>query len=266
MSRLLTYSVDKTTLGSPNGIVTFNQSLILNARKYKLRLIDACISSNFPNVFNYGGINTGLLKVTKDAGVHWTTIQLPDGSYSTQYIQAGIAYATSTWWTDVQDPGIIVRINLATGIIYITLDETKFAVAINPGDLMVDLKPAGSTFNQLLGFVAVTLLNTGAGTYTASTNAEIDYYGNYCSVRLIGFGDISIVNTNSSRELVRIPFDSVMGSVPNVYHCLQIQWPYISISPPSILNGFTVEFIGGNERPMLISDGNASITFELVEA
>ena len=152
----LSYSKSFTTLSSLDGIVRLQQPIHFidyrrteKPRHMNLRLIQVSFTSRIANVYSLpdGSFNNGLIRVSRDGGTSWTIIQLPNGVYTMPYIQAAINESVSTWWTTPSEPGFVLRYNLATEYVYVSLDSTKLAA---PGQLGIDFSQ--SRVADLLGY------------------------------------------------------------------------------------------------------------------
>jgi len=264
MSRILTYSKVFTSIGElDSGEIILNQSLQLdNTKKTYIKLISGAITSRIANVFNYGGINNGLLRVSNDNGVSWTVIQLNDGVYSSPtVIQNAINSAVEAWWTNLTDPGILIYANYTLGKAYIILDSAKLSA---PGQLQIDLAYNGSRIWELLGFTVTTLF-TVDGTYTATENAQFDWIGNRSHVYLDGFGTISIKNSNISNQIYSVPL--AVSDVSNNYNFPSIEQPYIQLyTIPSIISYWRVYVLGSrSNRKAYALEGEFEVTIEIMQ-
>lgn len=260
MSRILSYSKFVNSISSMDGTTTLVQSLQLDSRReHKVRLIDFAISSQIPNVFNYNGTNNGLLAVSGDGGATYTDIQIEDGIYSVSQIQNAINQTLSSWWTDVGDPGILIRSNTAIKKNYIVLDSTKLKAPHT--QLGIDLSL--SSISDLLGFSATKTFIVD-GTYTGDMYPQLDWIGNKLRVLIHGLGPITILDGGVSDEICRV--NLATESVTNLYTFPDIVQPAITVSPPSQLNSFSVELIGSrNNRPVYLLEGEVFVSIEIIE-
>lgn len=259
MSRVLTYSTYLSSIGSPNGTTYLNQPIQLNPnRPHYLKIIDCAISTQIPNVYNYGGVNNGLVSVSRDDGVTWTDVQLTDGVYSVNQIQNAINEAVSSWWTDVADPGILIRSNTALKKNYLVLDSTKLKA---PGtQLRIDFSV--SNIWELLGFSATKVFIVD-GTYTGDVYPQVDWWGQKIVVLIHGFGPVTIKNGNSSDEAFRINCPTSTDIL--LYTFPQTVQPSIIISPPNQIVTYSVEVVGSRGRPIYLLEGEFDLSFEIQE-
>lgn len=260
MSRVLTYKKTNTTISSMDGTVVLSSPLRVNINKQKaVRLIKLNFSSNIPNVFNYGGTNTGLIKVSKDNGATWDTIQLTDGIYTVALIQAAILSEITGYWTDASDPGFALRYNTATQVVYCDIDSTKLLV---PSQFVVDFAPTGSSLMTLLGFVSTTSFNTD-GIHDGSDYAQINWFGNSISCILEGFGYLSIVNSSSSYEIANVPVDAT--SEAQFVYPDKFVAPWVITDTPNQISQYQISFRGRNNRVVYMFDGECNLSFQLKE-
>lgn len=271
MSRILTFSRTLTDIGSPDGEVTLDNPLRLDPnRPKKLRLCKFSINSQIPNIVNWGGTNNGLLRVSPDNGVTWTNIQLTTGIYSIPLINSAIQSVISTWWTLSTDPGLIIRANTATQEVYLWLDESKLAVLDH---IVVDFNPTvggvTSIMYQLLGFSALTTYTStgavGGDLFTAPNYARLDWFGNNISVRLKGFGPVSIRNGSSSYELCQVPLSVATVTNEFLYPNQGLISPWILINALDNLSRYSFEFRSETNQIIPLLEGSVNCVIELRE-
>ena len=261
---ILRYKKYLSTLGSPDGTVVLSVPLRFEInQRQSLRLIKASFSSNIPNIYSYGGVNNGLLRLSRDGGATWTSIQLPNGIYTMPYIEAAVNAAVMLWWSDGSDPGIKIRYNLATEYTYISLDSTKL---VAPGtQLAIDLSQ--SLICNLLGYSAVKTFDVD-GTHAADVPAQMDWFGNNVSICLSGFGQIGI-GDGMPTELCSIPLSTAHAANEYVYPVGILSPEIILPRPQQELLSFSVSFYGsrleasGMQRSLLITEGEVEVILEL---
>jgi hypothetical protein len=219
------------------------------------------MDSQIPNIYNYGGVNTGLLRTSKDNGVNWDSIQMTNGVYTVSGIEAAILASITTYWTSATDPGLALRYNTQTKIVYVDLDSTKLAVA---GQVCIDFAPTGSSLMTLLGFTTPTSFNTD-GIHTANTYSAVSWIGNSISCQLYGLGSITIENGTPNNEFFRIPLSSAAVSNEYVFPTSAIVSPWITLNPMSQLQMYSFKFVGSNSRQCLLLEGQVNVIFELRE-
>lgn len=268
----LSYSKSFTTLSSLDGVVCLRQPISFipyrgteKPRRMSLRLIQVSFTSRIANVYSLpdGSFNNGLIRVSKDGGATWTSIQLPDGVYTLPYIQAAINEAVSAWWTTSSDPGFVLRYNLATEYAYVSLDSTKLAA---PGQLGIDFSQ--SRVADLLGYSAVKTF-VADGTHVADAQAMLNWCGDAVSVYLRGFGTLSVADGVLSEELCSIPLTVSQVGNEYIYPSASITTDTIDIDPLASLTEFTVEFKGSRRDasdkpyPVYATDGAVKLIFKL---
>lgn len=267
-SVIVTYRNILTAIGSPNGVVQLQTPIIFNPQDIKrIKLLRASISSAIPNIYTIGTFNNGLLSATRDGGATWTNIQLPNGVYTVPMIQAAITSALLAWYTSPTSPAILLQYNLATSLVYITLDSTKLAA---PGQIGIDLSV--SSFHTLLGYQLIQQF-TIDGTYGADQNAQLDWFGNNISVVVDGLGAMSYLNTALSQELCQIPL--AVTTVTNEYQFPHdgILSPYINCGLSDKLRQIAFSFVGSRSdvvggttvyRPIVITEGQVQVIVEVL--
>ena len=268
---ILTATKQISSITTPDTTVELSMPLTFsnNSRQY-VRLIKASISARLPNIYSLGTtFNNGLIRISNDGGVNWQSVQLPNGVYTVSMIEAALnsVAAGLGWWISDSDPGIFIRFNLSTHFVYFTLNSTKMAA----GQLGIDLSQ--SRIDEVLGFNAVgnqTFIVDGVA--TADSPAEIDWFGNNLSLRLIGFSHLSIKDGQRSEEIASIPITSAMAGNEIVYPINGINCPMIPLqSTIKQLNSYGIQVKGsridtitGAPRDVYILDGVIDISFELL--
>jgi len=268
-SQILSYNKTLTSFGSPgtteNVVLSMPIKIGSNA---KVRLIDFHIDAQICNIFNYGGINNGLVAVSNDDWTTTTVIQLDNGVYSSvSNIQNAINKTIAGWYIDYNDPGIVIQSNPVLGKNYMTIDSTKLAVA---GQLAINFAYNGSLLGELLGFTAPATFNTD-GLKEADAFAQVDFIGNEISVKFIGLGNLSMVNNEPSTEIARVNLSD--STVQNVYSYPSIMQPMISIIENKYgLQTYQVVIEGtrydasGNARPIYILNGSCFLRLEIINS
>jgi hypothetical protein len=262
MSIPLSFTNNTSELGSIDGEVVMNQAIKLNPNTKKMiRLDQLTMTSQLPNIYNFNGVNTGLLRTSKDDGVSWDIIQLNDGIYTVSLIQAAILSVITSYWTDSNDPGFAIRYNTATQIVYIEIDSSKLAVV---DQFQIDIAPTGSSMNELLGFSSTTLFDTD-GLHDADLYAQLDWFGNNVSVQLEGFGSISFLNGQQSNQLCSVPLSSSIVNNEYVFPTAGIISPWILIRAENQISKYSIKLVGSSGRNMIFLQGSISLSLELRE-
>lgn len=271
-STILSYQNTYDSLTKASATVTLATSLsFADNQQLYIRLIKASISSNIPNIYTVSSqnLNNGLLAVSRDADEAtptWTNIQLPNGVYSVQYINAAINSAISDWWADASDHGIYLSYNYATQLVYIELDSTKLA---SGSQLGIDFSL--SDISTLLGFTDETTQQIITdGLSTATSYAKLDFIGNTISVQLNGFGPLSIKNGIPSNELCTIPLATSTVTNEYLYPSNGIITPLIPLQNRILnLSTYTIQFKGSRQDSddkyydIYITEGSINVEFEL---
>lgn len=249
-----------------NGTTTTRLDQSIQWSKYnstkKIKLVNCFISGNIPNVYNYGGVNNGLVRVTNDGGSSWTSIQLDDGIYTATDITNAINYSVSSWHTSLSDPALVISTNDVIGKCYITLDSTKLATGSQIG---IDLTQ--STIYDLLGFLVTDTFTTD-GQHDATNLAKLDWFGNTLSIKLDGFGSLSVVNSSSSNIIATLNLSNKNG---NLYQIDTSSFFPVTIFPPSQISSYKLSFLGsrndssGNPKDIIFLEGEIQLTFQIME-
>lgn len=272
-SRLLTFSSSVTTTGTLDGEINLNTAIDINPNKpHTLKVVRAAITSNIPNVYNYGTRNYGYIVVSNDAGLTPVAIQLSDGVYSVDAIQQAIIDVTAAWWTSTSDPGIVIRANTVTGYCYIILDSSKLSGG-GVDLLTIDFKATDGSGNvskmcELLGYSATTDFSAD-GTYSGDVYPQLDLWGNKVHIKISGFGPLGIYNQLSSEIACTIPLttDSVLNEYTFPGESGQAPWEVPIRVPGDKLVNYKVTFIGDRDLtlPLLAYDGKADISFLITQ-
>jgi len=264
-STVLAYSKLISALGSGDGDIVLSSPLQFRERQHlEIQLLKTSFSTYMPNVYNdvSSGINNGLIRVSRDGGATWTSVQLPDGTYTMSYIQSAINTAVSTWWTLLSDPGFIIQYNYATKLTYIQLDTTKLAAGTQLG---IDLSQ--SLAYELLGYDLATCMFITDGLHGGARVPSLDWFGNNVSLQLTNLGPLSVKNGTQSNELTLVPLvNSSTSANIYVYPINGIEQPRIPLqSSRNTLDRIGIRFVGsrtnadGSPRGILWLEGEINV-------
>lgn len=264
-TRQFTFETLITSLSSANDTKRFDQAIQFSSFKStkKLKLVNCYISGAIPNIYNYGGVNNGLIRVSNDGGSTWTSVQLENGEYTTLNIASALNYSISSWITDLSDPPITISTNDVVGKVYTSLDSTKLSTG---SQIAIDYSQ--SLIYDVLGYDVGTSTFTTDGLHSAPNLAKLDTFGNTMSVNIYGFGDISVVNNASTNSIARVNLTNKVG---NLYYLDTASFFPITIFPPSQIQQYSIEFKGsrqntnGTYKDILFLEGEICLTFQLVE-
>jgi hypothetical protein len=257
-TKVLTFKKQSTGLSTGDTNVSLDSSIIFkdSRTKKQLRILNGYVSTAIPNIFNYGGINTGLIGLSNDGGVNWTTIQLENGIYKVSQINNAINATIASWMTNPSESAFNLYSNSALGKTFIVLDSSKLVV----GQIAVDFGVVGSSINTLLGFTNPDSFLVD-GTYEADAYPQMDYYGNILSIRIQGLGNLSVVNGSTSNEVATIDLTS---SLSNLYKIETIDFWY-DIFPVTQINSYKIEFVGSRNRSILWTEHDTQLTIAIRE-
>lgn len=237
-----------------------------NKSKQTLKLVKAVFTSQIPNMYTNGTFNNVTLKVTKTGGVGWSTIVLPNGLRTLDYLTADINSSCSGWWASDSDPGFHIRYNLSTNIVYISMDSSKLGL---PGQLGIDVST--SSISELLGYndPANQVFITD-GSHAADSPAVFDWFGYNVSVLVEGFGPLSYKNGTPSYEIATVPLTAASVGNEYIYPVAGLTSPEITLHPGlQDLQSFTIKFKGsrlnsdGSQMQLLALEGEAQVVLEL---
>lgn len=269
--RLLTYTKSISSTGVLDGKVRLAQPLVFT-RDVVMRVVSASIPSYIANVHNISikttapplVENNGFVKVSRDLGATWRSIQLEDGNYSVSQIESAINESIADWLTAPTVSCFTLRANTVLGKCYVEIDSSKLSAGTG---FQIDFAATDgsglvSQMGTLLGFTAPTLL-AGEGLHPANTIALIDYFGNFCSVEFYGAWFTSISNSSSSYEVCRINLTNSVGNVIT-FPSDGVIPPTIPIKPPREFSEYEIRFMGSNGKPMVFTQGECNFVFQLV--
>lgn len=258
----LAYKTRLSSIGSADGTVRLFQALQWrrNATQRKLKLCSCSISRSIPNVYNYGGVNNGLIRVSNDDWSTHTDIQLDNGIYSAQQISNAINETISAWYTDPIAPAILIQTNSVLGKAYVELDQSKMASGTHIG---IDFSQ--SLVYDLLGFVDTKIFSTTTTlTATASHMAKLDWFGNIMSISIEGFGNLSLVNADTSTEICQVALDANTGQ--NLYTVNTDAYAPVNIYIGNETPSYTISFKGSRDNKQILwTEGEISLVFQITE-
>lgn len=221
-----------------------------------MQVLKVTFSSRIPNVYQSGTFNNGFIRISRDAGATWEGFQMPNGVYSVPFIESAINEAAKTagWWADDTDPGFKLAYNLATELVYITMDSAKLNAP--GGQLGIDF--SASSVSDLLGFSAIKTFVID-GTYSADVNARLDWFGNAVSLIIEGLGSISLMNGRSSYEYFSMPLSATSVTNEYVFTRETFVAPKVELQPLENLTFFEIKFRGSSGDVVYILDGSVDV-------
>ena len=273
MSILLDYvsTTDATTgsnFGLRSGTVVQRQPLYLDPNKRKaFRIIRVRMSSEMPNVYNYGGINTTKIKMTKDGGVTWDTCLLSPGVYTVSMLNEAInnVGTQAGYWADDTQPGFDLNYNPATDLVYITVDSTKLAVA---NQLGIDFSSGGtSLMYQMLGYtLANAIIVTDSSTGVSATlPPQLDWQGTYVDFYISCIQNTRWVAGQLSSVVCRVPITSESDEIVWPASNTGMISPIIPAAIPSVIQSWDVRMINGRGREAVWLFGTVAIETEIID-
>jgi hypothetical protein len=137
------------------------------------------------------------------------------------------------------------------------LDSTKLAA---PGQIAVDFSQSG--IKTLLGFTNPTQFLID-GLYAGNVYPAMDLFGNTVSLKLIGFGPLSVLNGGNSYELCSFDLTQTAG---NLYTIDANNYVWIDLICPDQIKQFKIELVGSrNEKPVMFMESETKIIFAIRE-
>lgn len=256
--RALQYSKKVGTTDILDGTVYLNPPLQADSRlQHTVKIVDIQIPSRIPNIFNFGGTNTGLVRVSN--GTTTINIQLDDGVYSATSLSNAINSVIETWYSDITNPAFTIEANTTVSKLYITIDSSKLNVA---GQFTINFNYNNSKMYELLGFSAVKEFTTD-GIFTSDVYPKMNYFGDSIECQIGGFGSLMLKNGAPSEQIATIP---IIRTTSNAYY-----YPSNGLIPPEIpcrvgssVNSFTVKFIG-RDKQCIAYDGDVIVNFVITE-
>lgn len=268
-STILTYNTLLNSIGSGDGTVRLLAPIQWDSRSRRyFRLIKCNFSALIPNIHNIAGENNGLIKVSRDGGATWTSIQLTDGSYDVYDIELAINTTLAAWWTDPTKPGFTIRGNSATDYTYVILDSTTLAA---PG-VQLGIDFSASLIWDFLGFSnPAQRIFIVDGEQDAPSYAKVNWYGDSISLLITGFGALTIKNGAQSFEAADMPLVLYAGSNEFIYPLQGIPSPKIPLPQcPQVLTEYSIALKGsrtntttGVPYPLFFLEGNVNVQFEI---
>ena len=265
-TRQITYYKKLDSISSGDDNITLSQSLQFTSQssRKKLKLVAGTVSRSIPNIFNYNGENNGLVAVKRNIADDWTEIQLDNGIYNVSDITNAINKTIGDslrWYTDNNEPAIKINSNSVVQKCYITIDSSKLSAGGTQFCIKFNYK--NSQMYKLLGFINISEFSSD-GMFEGSDIAQVDYFGNLISIRLNGFGNLSILNNDISNEIATIDMNSDSNS--NCYKIDTTSMFPVDISPPYDIKSYSVELVGSrNEKHIVFLEGEIKLTFQLIE-
>lgn len=238
-------------IDSVDGSLDMN-TMRFNARSGTAKIAGVTISGRVPNVFTFKR-GAEVVVCTSTCSVCCACdgtqlISLPTAYMTAEEIGEYISHKYDHFWINPRDPGIVIKLDRATGHTLITLDSTK--VKENRiGCISIDF--GVSQLGELLGFIGDKSLvkvdphtNT---TFTSPAPARINWLGDTFDIIINGlcisnvtynqgcpanlFGVVTIMGSKSSDSVVRAyDFTHVINDRPSS----QLTFQFISHARPTL--------------------------------
>ena len=119
-----------------------------------------------------------------------------------------------------------------------------------------------SSIYDLIGFKTIKSFDTD-GIFEASDNPVFGTFGDYMSIELTGFGNLSIVNDQSTDVISNVDLTTTGQS--NYYTVNKNSTCEIDIKPPYEISTFSVQFIGSRNKTIFFLQREVYLTFNLIE-
>ena len=268
MSVLIDYLTDPITnkiFGARDGTVNFRQPVYLDQNKRKqFRVLRIMMSPSIPNVYNYGGVNTTTIKLSRDGGTTWVTCLLKNGIYTIKMFEDAIndVGTQSSWWLNAGDYGYVLSYNPATQFVYVTLDSTKLTA--NPANqLCIDFSI--SQTGILLGFSSTNNKFITDGLHNADLSPQVDWQGQYVEVFCSIIQGCRWINGQLSSSLCRVPIVNTTSEIIFPSANTGMISPLIFASIPSVIQSMEFRFVNQFGRPAVFLYGGVTVELEIID-
>jgi hypothetical protein len=259
------YRKSLTTFDVGDGLVLVRPTakMVTNVNYY-IRPLYAQISSRIPNVFNIANppFNNRIVHVKRNVADPWTLVTLPIGNFSVAQIASAIVSAVSAWFTNAQDPSLIMTANPVTDVITITIVGGKLSAGGTQFCLDIE---TGTNMYQTLGFASGSTIFTANGSYASTLTPKLDTQGTSVDV-LVSLCNYKIVNGNPTKILMSIPLVLAQNTTtdflyPPIGSPPQPMMPYTGTD---VINNFVVQFRSPYGQPIYWMSGDLYIAFDIV--
>jgi hypothetical protein len=238
------------------------QPIYLDANKKKfVRLIKSVISPEIPNIYSYGDFNNTSLRISQDKGVTWDTVTLQTGVYSIAAINDAIVNVSNqlNYWKTPAAPGFELNYSNSTSYAYVYIDSSQLTAG---GNFYIDFSV--SQIWQLLGFTSTTIIQVEG--FTQAPNLPlVDAQGNIVDISVSILQGIKYINGVPSNVLVTVPIQTPTAGNEIVYPFSGIPSPIIEVTIPQYISSFTVNFLNSEGKPIIWSQGNVLLEFEIIQ-
>jgi len=263
--QLFQFENNRDTFGKLDSITSVTPPLkLMDGKRYYIRGLSAEISARIPNVFtsndNSYVWNNQIVYVKRNVSDPWQLLTIPAGLYTAQQIGQAIANATSSWYTNITQPAIVISINDVIDVVNIQIDSTK----LSAGGTQFCLDLSRSNMHTTLGFSASTIL-TSDGLFSSTQNPKIDTQTTTLNI----FLDLACFRSRNgvaSKILFTVPLILANGSLSTfLFPSPGSTLPLIVYTGPRTVTNFTINFRTGNDKPMFWLNGNIIIQFDICE-
>jgi len=252
------------TLQKADGTDTFSRPLTFNdnSRRY-LRLLSASIPSNIPNIISqYDNNSFGIALTDMYFNViHSTTIVLADGIYTPSSLNDAINNWLNQYYIDTTDRGFQLRENSTLQRCYFEINMAKFNPLLNAEGIRFNF--TSGDFATVIGFDKTNTVYAN-GLHVGTMTPLFDYFGTKVNIILRGFGDLSVINGDSSEYLTAITIDgkNLTSDCPKYGE----QFEFSQLETTNRVNSFSVSLVGSKgNKPIYFSDGEIIINFCIKE-
>lgn len=270
MSQQLDYVAhkDSTTgldFGTRSGQVNLQQPMYFDMNKKRaFRVIRCILSGQIPNIYAYGDFDNTTVRITRDGGTSWNTVQLTRGIYTVSQLSASIndTAIQHNWYTDPTDPAIRMSYNPATQYIYVSLDSTKLAIA--GGQIGIDFSV--SRIHEMFGYPQSASTFLVDGIHQAPNSPQMDVQGTYCDVAMSCIMSARMVNGTPSNIICRLPLDAA-GQNEIVFPSGNTGMisPLMRANIPYCISQYSVQYLTQFGREVVFTMGNAILEVEVMD-
>jgi hypothetical protein len=149
---------------------------------FAIRNVQAIIGARIPNVFTRDPFTNAKLRVERRARdgqtIREAVIEIPNGNYTVNGISDYINGRIASWWIAERDPGFKLELNRRTGLVEMTIDNTKLRDSASR--FALNLLSSGSEFNDVIGF-GKQLIDVEGVTVGINT-PRLKWFGEYIDV------------------------------------------------------------------------------------
>lgn len=282
MRLITTFSLNRKkdesiTLSDLNISTELNNPIKLDpTRNYIISTQISSLSSYIPNVFEYGSFHNNRLRISRDGGVSYTTIDYGYGNFTIANINEAISnYLLTSGWdkTTRTRASITIGVNSTNNLAYLILDSTQLDVGGTQAAIDFTNND-GSKIDEWLGLLAGPYIADNV--YNATGSGRVNYWGDNIIARTnlsldsqLDANAVGNRNSKFSNILYSIPFplSSARGVIifPS-YQTTNNNQDKVLFTRE--INTFSLQFSGDRDTSssiLFFGDAQVSITLAIYE-